>query len=96
MSSPKWEETHGTWHVVGPKEVEGVVASGAGDKSLVGGSGWGWASVLRLETERRKKRIPLEGGAGRCGWLEGCILKGAWPGVGEGREPVSVWLALPT
>lgn len=49
------------------RRVEGVVASGAGDKSLVGGSGWGWASVLSLETEWRKKRIPLEGGAGRCG-----------------------------
>lgn len=64
------------------RRVEGVVASGAGDKSLVGGPGWDWASVPSLETERRKKRIPLEGGAGRCGWLagrmysEGCLARG--------------------
>lgn len=54
---PIWEETR-AWHtgVVGPKEVEGAVASGAGDKSLVGGSGWGQASVLsrgnRTEEEK--------------------------------------------
>lgn len=78
------------------RRVEGVVAAGAGDKSLVGGPGWGWASVPGLETEGRKKRIPLEGGAGRCGcWLEGCILRGTWPGVGEGGEPVSAWMAQP-
>lgn len=81
---------------MGPKEVEGAVASGAGDKSLVGGSGWGWALVLSRETERRKRRIPLEGRAGRCGWLAGrmYILRDAWPGVGEGGEPVHAWLAL--
>lgn len=31
-----------------------------------------------------------------AGWLEGCILRDAWPGVGEGGEPVPAWLALLT
>lgn len=57
--------------VLGPREVEGADASGAGDKSLVGGAGWGWASVQSRETEWRKRRIPREGGDGRCGWLAG-------------------------
>lgn len=80
-ASPNWEAGQGTGHVMGAKEVEGVVASGAADKSLVGGPGWGWTSVLSLETERRKKRIPPEGGAGRCGRLagrmysEGCLTR---------------------
>lgn len=87
-ATPNWEDTRGTWSVVGPKEVEGVVPSGAGDKSF---SGWIWVG-LGLSSEPGKQNrgrggFQLRAGlAGVAGRLEGCILRDAWPGVGEGGE----------
>jgi hypothetical protein len=64
--------------------VEGVVSFGATDKSLVGGSGWS-TGALGIEARKQNggnRKIPLEGGAGRCHWRRVHFQGDTWSWVG--------------